>query len=265
MNQTPAISIAQVTDTHLFVTEEQELLGIPTIKSFQAVVKRLEEMRSELDLILLTGDISGDGTETSYETVQNLLRPLQIPTYWVPGNHDSAIAMDEILNLGLISRRKCFERGGWNFILLDSTVPDCVHGCLSSATLTWLDRQLQTNRDKPTLIALHHPPFAVNCQWLDSIGLHHPEEFFAVIDKYPQVQLVLLGHIHQEFHYQRREVDYLGTPSTCVQFLPKSPQFAVDSKPPGFRIVELYSNGTWKSKIERVPFFHAVELAATGY
>ncbi|MFH7029709.1 MAG: 3',5'-cyclic-AMP phosphodiesterase [Heteroscytonema crispum UTEX LB 1556] len=265
MNQVSPVSIAQVTDMHLFARENQQLLGMPTVQSFQVIIERLKKLCSELDLLLLTGDLSSDGTHQSYENLQNLLNPLKIPTYWLPGNHDSCTAMQEVLNIGMISRRKSFERGSWNFILLNSSVPGCVHGHLSAQTLEWLDCELKIAGNKPTLLALHHHPVQVNSHWLDSSILQNPEEFFAVIDRYPQIKLVLFGHIHQEFHYQRHGVDYLGTPSTCIQFQPKSSKFALEQKPPGFRLLKLYPNGSWETSIERVPYSHTLELAATGY
>jgi Icc protein len=265
MKQVPPLSIAQVTDMHLFANENQKLLGIPTMSSFQAVIERLQELQPELDLLLLTGDLSSDNRPESYEIVQNLLRPLQIPTYWIPGNHDCAIVMEQVLNLGLVSRRKSFERGNWNFILLNSSVPGYVHGYLSVKTLDWLDSQLKIIGNKPTLVALHHPPFLVNSDWLDSSSLQNPKELFAILDNYPQVKLVLCGHIHQEFHHQRHDIHYLSAPSTCFQFLPQSAHFALDQQPPGFRQLKLYPDGVWETWVERVPFFHSADLAATGY
>ncbi|KYC40934.1 3',5'-cyclic-nucleotide phosphodiesterase [Scytonema hofmannii PCC 7110] len=265
MNPVFPLSIAQVSDMHLFADENEQLLGMPTTLSFQATIRRLKKLRSELDLLLLTGDLSGDGSLESYEMLQNLLRPLEISTYWLPGNHDNAIAMEQILNLRLVSRRKSFERGGWHFILLDSTVPECVHGHLSAKILHWLDFQLSMGDNKPTLLALHHPPFKVDSKWLDSSTLQNSQDLFAIVDRHPQVKLVLFGHIHQEFHCQRHSVDYLGTPSTCIQFAPSSSKFSLDQKSPGFRLLRLYSNGTWESSVERVPFSYKLDLAATGY
>ena len=266
MSDISPVSIAQITDIHLFAKENQELLGMPTNDSFCAVIEQLKKLGSELDLLLLTGDISGDGSPESYENLQNLLHPLQIPTYSVPGNHDCAIAMEEALNLRLFSRRKSFERGGWNFILLNSSVPEQVHGYLSPEALDWLDYQLTIVDEKPTLIAIHHPPFLVNSQWLDGSRLQNADDFFAVVDRYPQVKLVICGHIHQEFQYQRHHVCYLGTPSTCIQFQPNSSDFALDDRQPGFRHLKLYPNGNWESCVERVPYFYQLELlATTGY
>lgn len=262
MNQASPISIAQVTDIHLLAAENHQLQGIPTTESFQAVIERLQALRDELDLLLLTGDLSDDGTPQSYENLQYHLNLLKIPTYWLPGNHDCAIAMDKILNIGMLSRRKSFQRGSWNFILLDSSVPDNLYGYLSATTLEWLDCELQLLGENPTLVALHHPPLPVNSAWLDASRLKNPEELFAILDRYPQVKLVLFGHIHQEFQQQHHCIEYLGSPSTCFQFHSESPTFAINQDFPGFRLLKLYPDGKWETRVERVPYPYPFKSAA---
>jgi 3',5'-cyclic-AMP phosphodiesterase len=265
MKQVFPLSIAQITDIHLFADENQKLLGVPTIKSLGAVIDYLKSHQQDLDLLLLTGDLSGDGESESYENLRSLLSPLQVPTYYLPGNHDNAIAMSEVLSFGLISQRKSFERGGWNFILLDSSAPGKVHGYLSGETLFWLDAQLKATQDLPTVVALHHPPFSVNSHWLDESMLQNPEELFAVLDAYPKVKVVLFGHIHQELQKHRQGVDYLGTPSTCIQFKPGSTDFTLDKLDPGLRLLQLFPDGAWESSVCRVPFECTLEFTASGY
>lgn len=115
MNQVSPLSIAQITDIHLFTDEKQKLLGLPTTQSFQAVIEQLTSLQPRPDLLLLTGDLSQDGTPESYERLQNLLIPLAIPAYWLPGNHDCMSAMQQVLNRAPVSPRKAFTQGGWNF------------------------------------------------------------------------------------------------------------------------------------------------------
>ena len=264
MDQSP-LTIAQVTDIHLFKDGNQKLLGLPTAQSFQAVIERLQTLRPQPDLLLLTGDLSQDGTLESYGRVQNLLNPLEMPTYWLPGNHDRLSAMQQVLNRAPVSLKKSFQKGGWHFVLINSSVPGYVHGHLSSDTLDWLNFRLRLVGNQPTLVALHHPPFAVNSDWLDTSTLQNPEKLFAVLDRHPQVKLVLFGHIHQEFNHQRHGVYYLGTPSTCIQFKPQSSNFSLDNVEPGFRLLNLYSDGNWETWIERVAYARQLDMAATGY
>ncbi|HEY9605812.1 MAG TPA: 3',5'-cyclic-AMP phosphodiesterase [Allocoleopsis sp.] len=263
--QASSLLIAQVTDTHLFADPDNELLGLPTAQSFQAVLDRLQKLLSQLDILLLTGDLSQDGTPEAYQYLQDRLKPWGIPTYWVPGNHDRPLVMEQVLNQTPFSSHKSFQAGGWQFLLLNSGVSGQVHGCLSPESLEWLEHQLQLTEQQPTLIGLHHPPLLVNSQWLDRLLLHNAEELFAVIDGYPQVRLVVFGHIHQEFERSRQGVRYIGCPSTCFQFLPESEDFALDVREPGFRLIRLYPDGTFKTKVERVTFAHQLDTAALGY
>ena len=259
------VTIAQVTDLHLFASDRQELLGLPTAQSFQAVLDRLMQLRSHLDLILLTGDLAQDGQAESYQRLQTWLKPLGIPTYLLPGNHDNPMVMQQVLQESPISSEKSFNIKDWNLVLLNSAVPGQVHGYLSEGMLSWLERELQRLKARPTLIAFHHPPFTVGSTWLDGSALQNAEAFFKVIDSYPHVKLVVFGHIHQEFDRQRRGVRYLGCPSTCIQFEPQSAQFALDHEVPGFRLINLYPDGVCKTKVERVNYACQPDFAALGY
>jgi len=251
----PPLLVAQITDTHLFAEVEHKLLGLPTTDSLQAVLERLAKLQPRPDILLLTGDLSQDGSYKSYKRLQDLLIPFGIPTYWLPGNHDSLPIMQQVLRQPPISAEKSFQAGGWHFLLLSSWVPGRVHGQLSQDSLEWLELQLQLVSDKPTLIGLHHPPCLVHSDWLDTIKLRNPEDFFAIIDRYPQVKLVVFGHIHQAFNYQRHGVRYLGSPSTCFQFQPRSVDFALDQNQPGFRLLALSPDGTYETRIERTAGF----------
>lgn len=265
ISATPLL-VAQITDIHLFADANQKLLGLATLNSFYAALDQLKKLSPRPDLLLLTGDLSQDGRPESYQRLVDLLSPLRIPTYWLPGNHDKPMVMQQVLNQGAIFPEKSFTAGGWQFLLLNSHVPGRVYGRLSQETLSWLELQLQYNHKRPTIIAFHHPPFLVNSDWLDGSMLQNSEELFAVIERHPQVQLVLFGHIHQEFERQRRGVCYLGSPSTSIQFEPRSDQFTLAQTEPGFRLLNLYPDGAFETWVERVNYSHQVlDLAATGY
>lgn len=265
MTHASSLLIAQVTDIHLFANTSKELLGLPTAKSFQTVRDKLQSLFPQPDILLLTGDLSQDGKPETYEYLQNLLKPLGIPTYWLPGNHDQSLVMEKILNQTPISSQKSFQAGGWQFLLLNSAVPGYVHGQLSAESLDWLDLQLKLTQERPTLIGLHHPPFLVNSDWLDGSTLQNSEQLFEVLDCHPQVRLVIFGHIHQEFKRSRCGVCYLGCPSTSIQFLPESKTFSLDETELGFRLINLYPDGTFKTNVERVAYPHQLDTAAIGY
>lgn len=257
MTTVSPLRVAQITDTHLFAELDRDWKGIPTARTLQVILDRLQQIQPPPDILLLTGDLSQDETPESYQNLVSCIAPLEIPAYWIPGNHDNIPIMTEILNRPPFSPEKSFRLGNWQFLLLSTVAPGCDGGRLSPESLQWLDSQLQQTGDRPVIIALHHHPLPIECEIMDGMMLQNASEFLAIVDRYPQIKIVLCGHIHQEFHQQRNGVFYLGTPSTCLQLLPKSHPIVIDKIPPGFRLLDLASDGTWETKVER-----AIEQAA---
>lgn len=266
INQIPPLLVAQISDLHLFSDERQDLLGWNTWGSLEVVLQRLMTLNPQPDVILLTGDLSQDETEGAYQKVVQRFIPLGIPTYWLPGNHDHVPTMQRVLNQPPIYTDKSIDRGGWKFLLLNTNVPGQVYGALTAESLHWLETQLDsTPKTQPTLIGMHHHPFRVNSPWLDKSGLQNAKALFDILDRYSQVQVVLFGHVHQEFERIRRDVTYLSTPSTCIQFSPKSSDFALDNARPGFRLISLYPDGRFETIVHRVCFNQRLDFAAQGY
>lgn len=264
MNSVP-IHLVQITDTHLFDDPAKTLLGLPTAESFAAIVEQVAQLDPRPDLVLLTGDLSQDGSSQSYALLQHQLSSLQVPVYALPGNHDHLALMRSVFEPPLWVPSESIEVGPWQFLLLNSQVEGQVYGHLKAEALDWLDQELQRTSLRPTLVALHHPPFPIGSQWLDKSGLDNPKDLFQVLDRHPQVKLVLFGHIHQESCHQRQGVSYLSSPSTCVQFLPQSQDFSIEQIAPGFRCLTLYPEGRFSSQVIRVDFQRELDLVAPGY
>ena len=87
---------------------------------------------------------------------------------------------------------------------------------------------------------------------MDRISLENGIELINLIQKYQQVKLVIFGHIHALFDATIAGINYLGSPSTCIQFQPNSSEFALDSQAPGFRLLELKNNGSLNTKVIRI-------------
>ena len=64
-----------------------------------------------------------------------------------------------------------------------------------------------------------------------------------------QVRGVLWGHVHQELDLTRKGIRYMATPATCSQFLPGSDDFALDTRPPGYRTLQLSSDGSIHTEV----------------
>jgi Icc protein len=59
---------------------------------------------------------------------------------------------------------------------------------------------------------------------------------------------------------------YLGSPSTCIQFHPVSHEFKLDDCNPGYRWLELATNGELRTGIKRVADKHyQIDFTGIGY
>jgi 3',5'-cyclic-AMP phosphodiesterase len=254
MNQ--ALRIAQITDTHLFSDDRQAMLGCQTNLSFQAVISYTSQLHPKPDVLLLTGDLSQDESVESYIYLRSQVDSLKIPTYWIPGNHDQELSeMENVLNSTFIHPQKQFQRGGWNFVLLNTMMAGKVQGRLNARELERLERSLDSH-DLPAIVVLHHPPMNVGTALMDEIQLENGDELLAILDRFPQVKLVVFGHIHQAFEQQRGTIRFVGTPSTCIQLKPLSQEMSVaaliDDLPPGLRLFDLYPDGQFETEVQRV-------------
>jgi hypothetical protein len=80
---------------------------------------------------------------------------------------------------------------------LDSLIPGEAAGRLGPEQLAWLDGELGGAPERPTLVALHHPPFRTGIDHMDAMMLTDGEALAEVVGRHPQVARVLCGHVHR--------------------------------------------------------------------
>jgi Icc protein len=246
------IRLLQFSDPHLFARADGALRGVVTRSALQEVLQHARAHHWNADALLLTGDLVNDDAG-GYASVRELFGHLGKPVHCAPGNHDDLGVMRRVLQAAPFQVGGYSDLGAWRIILLDSCVPGQAHGRLGAAELARLDAALAGAGERHVLIGLHHHPVRMGSRWLDSVGLQNPEELFAITDRYPQVRVVLWGHVHQNFDSRRKGVRLLAVPSTCAQFLPHADQFALDPSPPGYRRLTLRADGSIDTEVLRVP------------
>jgi len=246
-----SVLLVQLSDSHLFAEADGRLLGMDTRDSLQQVIQRVLEEQPRVDLLLASGDISQDGSTESYQRFQKMTAQIPGPQRWFAGNHDDIPAMRKVCGDSALLD-PVIDIGGWRIILLDSSVPGSVAGHFSREQLELLERSLAEAGDRHVLVSFHHHPVSVGCEWLEPIGLLNSAALFTVIDRYPRVQALLWGHVHQELDQQRKGVRLLASLSTCVQFAPGSVDFQVDHEAPGYRWLRLFADGRLETGVSRV-------------
>lgn len=187
--------LAQISDTHVRADD-----GGKAVRQLERALAQAHDYRA--DVILLTGDLVNDARPDEYAVLAQTLADVTRPLYVMPGNHD-----DRALIRQTFPRHGYLQHAGFlsfaiedfsvRVVAIDQIVPGETHGLITQAGAEWLDRTLAAEPDKPTVVALHHPPFLTHDMLFDSIGLLDAELFEAVISRHRQVQRVICGHHHR--------------------------------------------------------------------
>jgi Icc protein len=245
--------ILQITDTHLFAAPGGRLKGVDVDASLAAVLADMRRRHPDAGAILLTGDLVHEETAASYARLAEALAEAGAPVYCLPGNHEDKALLAEACGRGPLRCDRQVFLGGWQLLLLDSARPPEPGGWLAPAELERVEAGLAAHPDTPALIALHHPPLAVNSPWLDPMAVANGGELLDLVNRHPQVRAVVFGHIHQRHETSRGGVRLLGTPSTCAQFRPGVAVSTPDDRPPGYRWLDLAPDGRLATGVVRVP------------
>ena len=263
----PYLSILQLSDLHILKAPEYTMLGVNTWHYFQACLEQaVSEAKRRFDLILLTGDLAQDPCPASYQRILTALEAYDTPCICLPGNHDDYGLMQQILNTGKINCRKQVLLGNWQLISLNSQIPGETAGRLSNKELGFLENCLAENPNCHALIAVHHHCLETKSVWMDTMIIANAQELLALADKYPQVKLIVNGHIHQVMDIKTANFRVLGTPSTCFQFTPETTEFSVNNTAPGYRLIVLYADGRVESEVVRLPGLLAeLQINTPGY
>ena len=244
------ISILQITDLHLLPAADARLLGVDTAASLDAVLRTALAERTP-DALVVTGDIVHEPHASAYARVQATIeKHYRGPMLWLPGNHDLADVLTPARPPG-----ERLDLGDWCVIGIDTHVDGSESGRVADAELARLRRELAASRARWVIVAGHHPPLKLGMPWLDPSRIANGAELLSLLEADARVKSYVCGHVHQDTATRHGRIDVLSTPSTCFQFVGFSPRFAVDTMPPGFRWLDLASDGTLATRVGRATDF----------
>jgi Icc protein len=250
VNTTRTVRLLQVTDPHLFADPTRRIYGVNTAQSFRSVLAdALGGGVPPPDAILVTGDIGDDMSAGSYKAFREAIGGLGAPVLCLPGNHDAPALMAELLGSDGFQYCGSARLGAWGLVLLDTHVDDDPAGLLAASELERLESSLREFADRPVLVCLHHLPLPTGSEWLDGYGLRNAAELLSLLRRFPQVKVVLAGHVHQAFDQQYGPFRVLATPSTCAQFTPGTATCVMDLRPPGYRWLSLSPDGSIRTEV----------------
>lgn len=210
------IIIAQISDLHIGAAPK--LRGE---KPEDNLLRAFEALRAfKPDLILATGDLANNEGAEEYAALAKLLPHAPAPVFLLPGNHDDPERMR-----AAFPDHTYFPANGHlsytidylpvRVVCLDQTELHEVPGRFTPELAAWLNATLNVAPDKPTLLALHHPPFPTNDILFDTIGLLGADLFKQVIARHPQVKRIVCGHHHRVTQGLVAHAPAISAPSTA--------------------------------------------------
>jgi len=195
-------TILQITDTHIVPDGVLVAGKLDTADALEQLVARIARILPQIgpiDAVLISGDLSDDGSAASYARFKTLMAPLDVPLRVIPGNHDARETMRAAFldHLPATGHLNWDERiGDIHMIGLDTLVEGHRHGLLEKASLDFLTDALTRAGTHPVLLGLHHPPFESGIQFMDAIGLENKQVFRDVVCKHSHNIHIVCGHIH---------------------------------------------------------------------
>jgi 3',5'-cyclic AMP phosphodiesterase CpdA len=218
--------ILQLTDLHVTAPGRLASDVLDTRAIMSSAIDRLIERRASLgplDALLVTGDVSDDGTVESYALVRAELERLGLPLLVLPGNHDSREAfrsgfadLPSMPAVGLIDWKA--EVGGAVIVGLDTLVEGQAGGMLRRESLAFLAEALMEAGGRPVVLALHHPPLRTGIGFMDAIGLENTPALETVLEQTPGEVLMVAGHVHGVYHARIGRHPVMTAPSICSAF-----------------------------------------------
>ena len=209
---------AQITDPHIREPGRLAYGRINTAPYLEKAVAAINALPQQVEAVVITGDLTDFGRDAEYAHLRDLLEPITIPIYMIPGNHDernrlrASFPSHTYFDSDSTFAQFVVPIGPLRLIALDTSETGVSSGRLCQERLAWLATALADNSGHPVVIAMHHPPFNTLIGHMDKIGLlEGAPELEALVRQYPNVERIICGHLHRAI-----ETRFGGTiASTC--------------------------------------------------
>ncbi|WIB13208.1 metallophosphoesterase [Curtobacterium sp. MCPF17_052] len=197
------LRILHLSDTHLTGDGALHQGTVDTTAALRALLEHLDTVQG-VGLVVISGDVSEDGSPRSYETVRQTVGSWAerhgAAFVTVPGNHDQRAGFRQVLVDGhvlgeggqpLMHTMEYHDpsvpvRGqsivaGRRVVTVDTSVPGAGYGELDASVLEHLRTVLAEPSDHGSVVVLHHPPLPAPTALQDALKLRNPQDLADVL------------------------------------------------------------------------------------
>ncbi len=206
----------QISDLHVRPRGKAAYGIVNSNAMLEAAVEHINALDPQPDFVIATGDLTDYGLPEEYDMLREIMVSLRAPLRLVMGNHDVREHLQTAFRDHLYLPQKgafvqyVLDHDPVRFIVLDSVLPGSHEGQLCPQRLHWLEAQLAEAPSKPTVIALHHPPFDNALR--SSFEFPGVQQFGEIVARHPQIERIICGHNHRTTQLRWR--------GTCVSVCP---------------------------------------------
>lgn len=250
------VYFVHISDTHFGPTADYVRHGRAPLPYARLLVKTINELPFRPDFVVHTGDVTTHPDDDAYALAAETLSALQVPVYYVTGNHDTAADIRRFLRMGPHDSNSpdelsyTFECRGFRFLALDARGPDSIdpHGWLPAEQLEIVRREA-TPEGPPLVIFVHFPALALNSPWMDAnMPILNGESLHqALLPARDRIRGVFHGHVHHARQTLRDGILYVAVASSFAQFTswPNEEKVNPDDEAlPGYNFVQLLPDQT---------------------
>jgi len=216
--------LIQITDTHILPPGEVLYGSVDTARHLAETVAEINRMRPLPDAVMFTGDLVENGDMPGYRHFVELIEPLKMPAWVIPGNHDDPRVMQETFaGTGFFpvtdaTFQYAVDDLPFRILALNSRSEGTELPGFNEHKLAWLETQLARS-DKPVLLAIHHPPMTTGIELIDMGGADWYQGMKSVISRHRQVKLVICGHCHTDLCGRIGQVPVYMAPANSHQLI----------------------------------------------
>jgi Icc protein len=201
------LTIAQISDLHCGSPHFVESL-------LDRAIVELNEL--EPDVVIVSGDLTGDGLRGEYLEAQEALAQISCKRKIViPGNHDSRnvgyVHFEELFG----ERRSELHLDGVSILAVDSTEPDLDHGVIGRGRYEWIEERFASQDAHLRIFVLHHHLLPVPGTGRERNIVHDAGDTIECLLR-AGAHLVLSGHKHVPYAWRLENLFVVnaGTVST---------------------------------------------------